>query len=39
MTKAKSCFDRAEIFSVASFIDLKNITFYALIFTHALLKS
>ncbi len=38
-TNAKSCFDLAEIFSVGSFIYLKNIIFYALIFYLALLKS
>jgi hypothetical protein len=38
-TNAKSCSDLAEIFSVASFIYLKNIIFYALIFYLALLKS
>jgi hypothetical protein len=38
-TNAKSCSDLAEIFSVSSFIYLKNIIFYALIFYLALLKS
>ncbi len=38
-TNAKSCSDLAEIFSVGSFIYLKNIIFYALIFYLALLKS
>jgi hypothetical protein len=38
-TNAKSCSDWAEIFSIASFIYLKNIIFYALIFYLALLKS
>jgi hypothetical protein len=31
-TSAKSCSDWAEIFSTASFIYLKNIIFYVLIF-------
>jgi hypothetical protein len=38
-TNAKSCSDLAEIFSVASFIYLKNIIFYAFIFYLARLKS
>ncbi len=38
-TNAKSCSDLAEIFSIGSFIYLKNIIFYALIFYLALLKS
>jgi hypothetical protein len=38
-TNAKSCSNLAEIFNVASFIYLKNIIFYALIFYLALLKS
>ncbi len=39
MTNTKSCSDLAEIFSVTSFIYLKNIIFYTFIFYLALLKS
>ncbi len=38
-TNAKNCSDLAEIFRVGTFIYLKNIIFYALIFYLALLKS
>jgi hypothetical protein len=37
-TNAKSCSDLAEIFSVASFIYLKNIIFYTFIFLSRTVK-